>query len=65
MSKAGSGVVSGRKPRGRKPKRASGKWSTITLRLSAEEKNLLVERSENWGVSMTEYLMLLMRRDGS
>jgi len=57
--------VSGRKPRGRKPKRASGKWSTVTLRLTAEEKNLLVERSENWGVSMTEYLMLLMRRDGS
>jgi hypothetical protein len=25
---------------------------------------LLVERSENWGCSMTEYLMLLMRRDG-
>jgi hypothetical protein len=58
-------VVSGRKPRGRKPKKATGKWSTLTIRLTAEEKNILVERSENWGCSMTEYLMLLMRRDGS
>lgn len=57
--------MSGRKPRGRKPKRATGKWSTLTIRLTAEEKNSLVERSENWGCSMTEYLMLLMRRDGS
>jgi len=58
-------VVSGRKPRGRKPKKATGEFSTLTIRLTAEEKNLLVERSENWGCSMTEYLMILMRRDGS
>jgi len=58
-------VVSGRKPRGRKPKKATGKFSTLTIRLTADEKNLLVERSENWGCSMTEYLMILMRRDGS
>lgn len=57
--------MSGRKPRGRKPKKAYGKWSTLTIRLTAEEKNILVERSEDWGCSMTEYLMILMRRDGS
>jgi len=57
--------VSGRRPRGRRPKRATGRWSTVTLRLTAEEKDMLVERSENWGCSMTEYLVILMRRDGS
>lgn len=57
--------MSGRKPRGRKPKKATSRWSTLTVRLTAEEKNLLIERSENYGCSMTEYLMLLMRRDGS
>ena len=57
--------MSGRRPRGRRPKRATGRWSTVTLRLTAEEKDMLVERSENWGCSMTEYLVILMRRDGS
>jgi len=57
--------VSGRRPRGRRPKRATGRWSTVTLRLTAEEKDMLVERSEDWGCSMTEYLVILMRRDGS
>jgi len=37
----------------------------VTLRLTAEEKDMLVERSEDWGCSMTEYLVILMRRDGS
>lgn len=57
--------MSGRRPRGRRPKRATGRWSTVTLRLTAEEKDMLVERSEDWGCSMTEYLVILMRRDGS
>lgn len=57
--------MSGKKPRGRKPKRATGEFSTITIRLTAEEKNSLVDRSHNYGCSMTEYLMILMRRDGT
>ena len=57
--------MSGRKPRGRKPSKANGRWSTLTIRLTAEEKNLLIQRSVDYGCSMTEYLMVLMRRDGS
>lgn len=49
---------------GRPPKRAlSGDRPTLTIRLTPVEKNLLVDAAEAYDMSITEYLMALVRRD--
>jgi len=55
------------KPRvGRPPKRARvGERPTLTVRLSVDEKNLLVDQAEAYDMSITEYLLMLVRRDVS
>ena len=48
---------------GRPPKNPDGKTSTITLRLPADVKQYLIETSDALGLSMTEYVVSLLRRD--
>jgi len=48
---------------GRPPKLPAGTTSTITLRLPAEIKKHLVEMSEALNMSMTEYMVTLVKRD--
>jgi uncharacterized protein (DUF1778 family) len=51
---------------GRPPKRAlPGDRPTLTIRLSVDEKNLLVEQADAYDMTITEYLMSLVRRDAS
>lgn len=51
---------------GRPPKRARpGDRPTLTIRLSVGEKNLLVDQADAYGMSITEYLVMLVRRDVS
>lgn len=40
-------------------------FSTLTIRLTAADKALLVSMSEGYGMSMTEYIVALVRRDSS
>jgi len=48
---------------GRPAKRAEGRWSTLTLRVGSDFKNHLIDVSEGYGMSITEYLVALVERD--
>lgn len=52
---------------GRPPKTPSpgALHSTLTIRLAAEDKALLVSMAEGYGMTMTEYISLLVKRDAS
>ncbi len=49
---------------GRPPRRPRGdNPSTLTIRLTAEIKNLLIDQAEATDLTITEYLTALIRRD--
>lgn len=48
---------------GRPAKRAEGEWSTLTLRVGSDFKNHLIDVSEGYDMSITEYLITLVERD--
>jgi hypothetical protein len=51
---------------GRPPARATGDGPTkVTVRVSGEAKNLLVEMAASYGLTIGEYLETLVRRDAS
>ena len=47
---------------GRPPKPATGP-TTLTIRIPPEEKNYLIETAEASDLTITEYLITLIRRD--
>jgi hypothetical protein len=54
-----------RKRAGRKAVIPTKPVTTLTLRISREEKVTLIEKSSIYDMSLTEYLMMLVARDGS
>lgn len=50
---------------GRPAKQASGSHTTMTLRISAEVKAMLIEQSDAYDMSITEYLITLVERDAT
>lgn len=54
-----------KKRTGRKPVVPTKEVTTLTLRIKRAEKVMLIEKSDNYDMSITEYLMMLMVRDGS
>lgn len=50
---------------GRPPKHASGTHTTITLRIPAPLKTMLIEQSDAYDMSITEYLTTLVERDAT
>lgn len=40
-------------------------FSTLTIRLMAADKTLLVSMAEGYGMTMTEYIVALVRRDSA
>jgi len=48
---------------GRPAKKAEGDWSTVTIRVPAWFKNHLLEVSEGYDMSITDYLKALVLRD--
>jgi len=40
-------------------------FSTLTVRLSAADKTLLISMAEGYGMTMTEYIVSLVHRDSS
>ncbi len=49
---------------GRPPKRAlPGERPTLTIRLSPVDKNMLVDAADAYDMTITEYLLMLVRRD--
>jgi uncharacterized protein (DUF1778 family) len=52
-----------RKRMGRPTKIATGKFSTITVRIPADKKNLITNLADGYDMTITEYLLTLVERD--
>lgn len=50
---------------GRPPKTPDTPFVTLTLRIPAEMKLLLMSQAQAYDMTLTEYLMMLVERDGS
>lgn len=50
---------------GRPPKNPETPFVTLTLRIPAELKVLLMSQAEAYDMTLTEYLTMLVERDGS
>lgn len=50
---------------GRKPVVPTKEVTTLTLRIKKAEKVMLIDKSSTYDMSITEYLMMLVARDGS
>jgi hypothetical protein len=50
---------------GRPPKQPEGHSTTLTLRIPSSVKRYLIETSENLDMSITEYLLTLIKRDAA
>ena len=48
---------------GRPTKQATGRHSTITLKIPSETKNLVTELADGYDMTITEYLLTLVKRD--
>lgn len=48
---------------GRPTKKAEGLTSTITIKIPAQTKNLITELADGYDMTVTEYLLTLVRRD--
>jgi uncharacterized protein (DUF1778 family) len=51
-----------KKRHGRPPKTATTK-TTLTLKIDADIKNLLIEQADAYDMSLTEYIITLLIRD--
>lgn len=51
---------------GRPPKKADpGTFTTLTIRIPAETKNLMIDQADAYDMTITEYLIALVNRDAS
>jgi uncharacterized protein (DUF1778 family) len=48
---------------GRPPKQPTGDKSTLTLKVSSDFKRLLISQADVYGMTLTEYLITLVKRD--
>jgi len=54
-----------RKRMGRPTKQATGKFSTVTIRVPANTKNMITELADGYDMTITEYLLTLVERDAA
>ena len=50
---------------GRPPKIPTGDKSTITLKVSSDFKRLLMQKADTYGMTLTEYLITMVKRDAN
>lgn len=50
---------------GRPPKIDATKTTTLTIRLSPDDKRLLCELADGYDMTLTEYILTLVQRDAS
>lgn len=50
---------------GRPPKINATKTTTLTIRLSPDNKRLICELADGYDMTLTEYIMTLVQRDAS
>jgi uncharacterized protein (DUF1778 family) len=48
---------------GRPTKIATGQHSTITIKITAETKNLITALADGYDMTVTEYILTLVKRD--
>jgi uncharacterized protein (DUF1778 family) len=52
------------KPRtGRPPKQPTGTHTTLTLRIPATDKQLLIQMADGYDMTITEYILTLLKQD--
>jgi hypothetical protein len=54
-----------RRRMGRPTKQATGRFSTITIRVPANTKNMITELADGYDMTITEYLLTLVERDAA
>jgi hypothetical protein len=54
-----------RRRMGRPTKQATGKFSTVTIRVPANTKNMITELADGYDMTITEYLLTLVERDAA
>lgn len=54
-----------RKRMGRPTKQATGRFSTVTIRVPANTKNMITELADGYDMTITEYLLTLVERDAA
>jgi hypothetical protein len=52
-----------RKNPGRPIKQPTGDRSTLTLKISAEDKRKMIAGAQGYGMTLTEYILMLVNRD--
>ena len=50
---------------GRPPKNPETPFVTLTLRISSESKSMLIKQAQAYDMTLTEYLLTLVARDGA
>lgn len=50
---------------GRPPKIDTTKTTTLTIRLSPDDKRLICELADGYDMTLTEYIMTLVQRDAT
>lgn len=53
------------KRNGRPPKEATGETSTLTIKIPSELKNQIVDLADGYDMTITEYIITLVKRDAS
>lgn len=50
---------------GRPPKEPTGDKSTLTLKVTADFKRLLMHQADAYGMTLTEYIITLVKKDAN
>ena len=50
---------------GRPPKEPTGDKSTLTLKITADFKRLLMHQADTYGMTLTEYIITMVERDAN
>ena len=53
------------KRNGRPPKEATGETTTLTIKIPSDLKNQIIELSDGYDMTITEYIITLVKRDAT
>ena len=48
---------------GRPPKTNSNRWQSLTLRLTVDQKQKLIDMADGYDLSIKDYVLMLVERD--
>ena len=50
---------------GRPPKTPTGTHSTLTIKITADDKTLLIQMADAYDMTITEYILTLLKKDAT